>query len=77
MKEPKTKEFEGLLKKLPVKRSLLVVIGEKNANLEKSASNLPNVKTILVDYLNLHDLLKYEKVMFLEPALKKAEELFL
>ncbi|MCK5138817.1 MAG: 50S ribosomal protein L4, partial [Thermodesulfovibrionia bacterium] len=76
-KEPKTKEFATMMSKLPVTRSLLVVLSEKDAVLEKSASNLPNVKTILVNYLNPHDLLKYEKVMFLEPALKKAEELFL
>lgn len=76
-KEPKTKEFAVMMSKLPVTRSLLVVLSEKDAVLEKSASNLPNVKTILVNYLNPHDLLKYEKVMFLEPALKKAEELFL
>lgn len=77
VKAPKTKDFAVLLKKLPVERSLLVVIAEKDMNLEKSASNLPNVKTILVDYLNLHDLFRYEKVMFMELALKKAEELFL
>lgn len=77
IKTPKTKEFITLFKKLPVERSLLVVISEKDLNFEKSVSNLPNVKTILVNYLNLHDLLKYEKVMFMESALKKAEELFL
>ena len=77
VKTPKTKDFLAMFKKLPVERSLLVVMLEKDMNLEKSANNLPNVKIILVDYLNLHDLLKYEKVMFLEPALKKAEELFL
>lgn len=77
VKVPKTKDFETMLKKLPVERSLLVVMGEKDINLEKSVSNLPNVKTILVNYLNLHDLLKYEKVMFLESAIKQAEELFL
>ena len=65
IKEPKTKEFAQMLSKLPVERSLLIVLSEKDANLEKSASNLPNVKTILVNYLNPHDLLKYEKVMFL------------
>ena len=74
---PKTKDFLAMLKKLPVERSLLVVMSDKDLNLEKSANNLPNIKTLQVDYLNLHDLLKYEKVMFLEPALKKAEELFL
>ena len=77
VKEPKTKDFVEMMGKLPVERSLLVVVAEKDLNLEKSASNLPNVKVLLVDYLNLHDLFKYEKVMFLEPALKKAEELFL
>ena len=76
-KEPKTKDFAVMMAKLPVERSLLVVLSEKDAILEKSASNLPNVKTILVNYLNPHDLLRYEKVMFLESALKKAEELFL
>jgi len=30
----------------------------------------------LAQYLNLHDLLNYEKVLFLAPALKKAETLF-
>lgn len=76
-KEPKTKVFAELLKKLPVKRSLLVVIPEKNKILEKSAGNLPHVKTLLAQYLNVFDILKYEKIMFLAPALKKAEKLFL
>lgn len=74
---PKTKEFAALVSKLPTGRSILVVMDKKNEGLEKAASNLPNVKTILVNYLNPHDLLKYEKVMFLEAAFKKAEELFL
>ncbi|MBU1682902.1 50S ribosomal protein L4, partial [Patescibacteria group bacterium] len=77
VKTPKTKDFTAMMSKLPVERSLLVVAGEKDVNLEKAAGNLPNVKVILVNYLNPHDLLKYEKVMFLESALKKAEELFL
>jgi large subunit ribosomal protein L4 len=75
--KPKTKDFVALVKKLPAGRGLLVVMNEKNLNLEKSVNNLPDAKTILVDYLNLHDLLKFENVLFLEPALKKAEELFL
>ncbi len=77
VKSPKTKEFKTLLDKLPVERSLLVVLAESDVNLQKSASNLPTVKTTLVSHLNLHDLLKYEKVMFMSAALKKAEELFL
>ena len=76
VKTPKTKEFATLFKKLPVKRSLLVVTAEKDAGLEKSARNLPKTKVVLVDYLNLHDLMKYTTVLFLESALKRAETLF-
>lgn len=74
---PKTKDFVSLVGKLPAGRSLLIVMEEKNEMLEKSASNLPDVKTILVDYLNPHDLLTYDNIMFMEPSLKRAEELFL
>lgn len=77
LKEPKVKEFAEMVSKLPASRSLLVVLESKNNIIEKSSSNLPNVKTILVDYLNPYDLLKYDKIMFMESALKKAEELFL
>lgn len=76
-KEPKVKDFVALLKKLPVQRSVLVVEDSRNVSLEKSAQNLPNVEVVLVDYLNLHDLLNHEKIVFLSAALKKAEELYL
>jgi large subunit ribosomal protein L4 len=76
VKTPTAKAFASMVKKLPVERSLLVVMSEKNSGLEKSARNVKNVKTVLVDYLNLHDLMKYTNVMFLESALKKAEALF-
>lgn len=73
----KTKDFAVMVKKLPEGRSLLIVLEEKNEVLEKSANNLPDVKTILVEYLNPHDLLTYDNIMFMEPSLKKAEKLFL
>ena len=74
---PKTKDFAAMVAKLPEGRSLLVVLEAKNELIEKAAGNIPNVKTILVDYLNPHDLLTHDQVMFMEPSLKKAEELFL
>lgn len=73
----KTKDFVTMIEKLPAGRSLLIVLEGKNEVLEKSANNLPNVKTILVDYLNPHDLLSFDNIMFMEPSLKKAEEIFL
>jgi len=55
----------------------LVVLDKKDAIIEKSANNLPHVKTILIDYLNPYDLLRYENIMFMEASLKRAEELYL
>ena len=74
---PKTKDFAALMEKLPSGRSLLVILEKKDAAIEKSAGNIPEVKTILVDYLNPHDLLTYDNIMFMKPSIKRAEEIFL
>ena len=75
-KEVKTKPFVEMVKKLPVTQDLLVVLDTKNEMIQKSSANISNVKTILVNYLNIADLQKYEKVMFLQDALGKMEEVF-
>ena len=76
----KTKDFDAMLKNLePLKekKNVLIVLPEKNDAVQKSANNLTYTKTILVNYLNIADLLKYEVVMFVGDAPKKAEEVFL
>lgn len=73
----KTKSFSTLIQKLPVSRDVLVVMPEHNEGLELSARNMPSVKTILVNYLNIADLIKYEKVLFIKEAFSKLEEVFL
>ncbi|MFC1655569.1 50S ribosomal protein L4 [Patescibacteria group bacterium] len=75
-KEVKTKPFAEMVKKLPVDRNVLVVIPGKDEMVQKSSANIPNVKTIIVNYLNIADLQKYRKVMFLSESLKKLEEVF-
>ncbi len=75
--ESKTKKFAELIKKLPIKKDVLVVMAEKNKDLELSARNIPNVKTILAGYVNIHDLQRYETVLFLKDSIKKMEEVFL
>lgn len=74
--EVKTKTFAELLNKLPIERNVLVVIQEKNEVIQKSTNNLANAKTIIVNYLNIADLQKYRKVLFLQDALPKMEEIF-
>jgi large subunit ribosomal protein L4 len=73
---PKTKMFAELIAKLPVKRNVLVVIDEPNFIVQKSTSNLPSAKTILVNYLNIADLQKYDSVLFMEKAVGKLSEIF-
>ncbi len=76
-KETKTKEFAAMIDKLPVERNALFVIPEKNEVIQKSSRNLPKVKTVLANYLNIQDVLKYQSLVFLKSSLPKLEETFL
>lgn len=76
-KDVKTKNFMGMLHKLPIEKDVLILIPEKDAIVQKSSANLPFVKTMLVNYLNIADLQRYDQIVFFEQALKKMEELFL
>lgn len=73
---PKTKELATLLGKLPIERSALIVMPGKNEKLQKSASNLPNAKTILANYVNIHDLQKYRTVVLFQESIDKLKETF-
>lgn len=75
--QAKTKVFASLLKKLPIKKDVLVVIPEKIKEVGLSTRNLQNVKTILANYINIQDLQKYDTVLFFKKALDKLEEVFL
>ena len=75
--KPKTKEFAAMLQKLPIDRNVLVVIPEKNESVQKSSSNLANAKTIMANYLNIHDLQKYRKVLLFKDSVDKIRETFL
>lgn len=76
----KTKPFTQMLRKLPPfenKKSLLIVLPEKNPAIQKSSHNLPFAKSLLASYLNPVDVLKYDSIMFVGEAVKKTEDLFL
>jgi ribosomal protein L4 len=47
------------------------VMDKRDAIAEKSFKNITNVKYILVDYINPHDLMHYNKILFLQSALEK------
>ena len=74
--EPKTKAMKTIIEKLPESRSVLIVIPEKSEVVDRAASNLPNVRTILASYVNVRDVLKYERLVVTPEAIAKIEELW-
>ncbi len=76
MKEIKTKEMVKTLSNLKVEGKTLIMLPEKNENVQKSARNIENVKTTLVGTINIYDLLKYNKLVVTEDTIKKLEEVY-
>lgn len=73
---PKTKEMVNLLNKLNADKKALIVMDTKDANVVKSASNIPNVQTTLVNTLNVYDILKYNSFIITKDAVRKVEEVY-
>jgi large subunit ribosomal protein L4 len=74
--EPKTREMAKVLAALSVADSTLIAIGNPEANLVKSARNLPRVKTIPARQLNVVDITSHKKLLMTEEAVRQVEELW-
>jgi large subunit ribosomal protein L4 len=71
--EVKTKLMRQMLEELQVK-SALIVLPEGNEKVALSVRNLPRVKALRVEGLNVYDLLRYEHLIMTEQALRLIEE---
>lgn len=71
----KTKDFVKVLNNLNVSKAL-VVMNDKDLNVEKSAANVPDVKTTLTSTLSVYDILKYDTVIATKAAVEKIEEVY-
>ena len=71
----KTKDFVKVLNNLNVSKAL-VVMGDKDVVVEKSAANVPGVKTTQATLLNVYDVLKYDTVITTKAAVEKIEEVY-
>jgi large subunit ribosomal protein L4 len=60
---PKTNQMKGILTALAGDVKTLVLVAETNENVQRSVNNLPNAKTLRASYLNIRDLLQYDKVI--------------
>jgi large subunit ribosomal protein L4 len=68
----KTKEFVSVLNTLKLS-NVLIVTENENEHLELSSRNVPKVKVLRSEGLNVYDILKYRTLVLLEPAVKNIE----
>ena len=71
--EPKTVEVLQLMDNLQISGSAVILLPERNENVEKSARNLENVKTLRAGYLNIRDLLGHNYIIMPKDAVSQIE----
>jgi large subunit ribosomal protein L4 len=74
--EAKTREMVKVLKNLRVEDKALLVIPGKNETVERAVRNLPNVKLTYVNTLNVLDILKYNRFIITQDAVRLVEEVY-
>ena len=74
--EIKTKEVAKMLNNLKLEGKTLVVLPEKNLNVQASTKNIEGAKAILVNTINIYDLLKYTNLVLTLDTVKKLEEVY-
>ena len=74
--EYKTAVMAKMLKALGAEKKALVVLAEKNDMVIKSLSNIAGVKIAYVNTLNVYDILNCNKLVVVEAAAKKIEEVY-
>ncbi len=72
---PKTKDMVKILGNLKVDDALLVTAA-KDESIEKSARNIPNIKPLVAQSLNVYDILAYNKLVITKDAVARVEEVF-
>lgn len=73
---PKTKEMVKILEALQTESNALIVIAAPEPNIVKSARNIPGVKTLPANILNIVDLLSHRTLVMTEDAVRRAEQLW-
>lgn len=75
MTEPKTKELLGILQNLDAESSTLILLPQRDEVILRAVRNLPEVRTLVAQYLNVRDLLKYDRIVVPLKSLQVIEEL--
>ncbi len=73
--EIKTKQVQAMLDGLKLEKALIVV-AEKDETLALSARNIPQVRTVTSNAINVYDILKYNNLVITKDAVAKIEEVY-
>ncbi len=76
LSEIKTKSMVKAFADLKVAGKTLVILPEKNLNVQASTNNIKDAKVILVNEINVYDLLKYTNLVLPLDTVKKLEEVY-
>jgi len=71
--EIKTKNFVGIMNNFDVDKALIVTL-DKIENLEKSSRNVPRVKVMRYEGINVYDILRYDHLFLEQSAVGKIQE---
>lgn len=72
----KTADFANIMKNLNISGSALFVLADASFNIERSARNIPKVKTAYVNTINTYDIVRHGKFVITKDALTKVEEVY-
>ena len=73
--EIKTKKMTAVLDSLKVEKAL-VVLDKKDENVILSARNIPEVRTVMSNSINVYDILKYGSLVITKEAVAQIEEVY-
>ncbi len=74
--EPKTRLMAELLERLGVNENALLLLPQENRNVMLAARNIPSVKVLRTQNLNVYDLLKYRYLITTEDAISAMKEVY-
>lgn len=75
LSQPKTREMAAVMKALGAEKAL-VVLNEKDESVLRASGNIQALKLAYVNTINVYDILKYDKLVILQAALPKFEEVY-
>jgi large subunit ribosomal protein L4 len=74
--QPKTRLLAKALVDLGLTSTILIVVREKGTDLDRAARNLPGVKLVTPEQLNVYDLLRYRAIVIPEPVVGRVQEVW-